>query len=57
MVNGDAVAKVIIEIMKEKSELLGDVITVDGKAIRSTSKKNRSHSALQILIAYITENQ
>lgn len=56
MVDGDAVAKVIIEIMMEKAELLGDVIAVDGKAIRSTSKKGRPHSALQILIAYITRS-
>lgn len=56
MVNGGAVAKVIIEVMKEKAELLGDVIAVDGKAIRSTSKKGKVHSALQILTAYITES-
>lgn len=56
MVDGDEVAKVIIEIMKEKAELLGDVIAVDGKAIRSTSKKGRPHSALQILTAYITDS-
>lgn len=40
----------------EKAGLLGDVIAVDGKAIRSTSKKGRPHSALQILTAYITRS-
>lgn len=56
MLDGDAVANVIIEIMLEKAELLGDVIAVDGKTIRSTSKKGHPHSALQILTAYITKS-
>lgn len=29
-------------------------IAVDGKAIRSTSKEGKAHSALQILAAYLT---
>ncbi len=56
MLDGDEIAKVIIEIMKERSELLGNIVAVDGKAIRSTSKKGHPHSALQILTAYITES-
>ena len=56
MLDGDAVGKVIIEIMKEKVEILGDIIAVDGKAIRSTSEKGKPHSALQILTAYFTES-
>jgi predicted transposase YbfD/YdcC len=56
MVNGEAVAKVIIEIMKERAELLGDIIAIDGKAIRSTLGKKSPHSMLQILTAYLTES-
>jgi len=56
MLNGDALSKVIIEIMKEKADLVGNIIAVDGKAIRSTSKKGEAHSALQILTAYLTES-
>jgi len=56
MMNGKEVAKVIIEIMKEKTEYLGKIIAVDGKAICSTSEKGKPHSALQILTAYLTES-
>lgn len=55
MMDGDAVAKVIIEIMKERADIVGNIIAVDGKAIRSTSKPGNPHSALQILTAYLTE--
>lgn len=56
MIDGDAVAKVIIEIMKERADIVGNIIAVDGKAIRSTSKVGKPHSALQILTAYLTES-
>jgi predicted transposase YbfD/YdcC len=56
MVNGEKVAKATIDIMKEKAENIGDIIAVDGKAICSTSKKSKPHSALQILTAYLTES-
>lgn len=36
--------------------LKGDVSAVDGKVIRSTVQKDKPHSALQILTAYLTEN-
>ena len=55
MVDGDAVGKVIIEIMRRKAGSLSDVIAADGKAIRSSGKKNQAHSFLQILTAYATE--
>lgn len=42
--------------MKESVEQSGEVITVDGKAIRSTSQSNHPHSAFQIITAYLTEN-
>ena len=57
MIDGDAVSKVIIEIMKERSKFtshLMNILAVDGKAIRSTSEKGKSRSALQILTAYMT---
>jgi len=56
MMNGDEVAEVIIEIMKERAEIIGNIIAVDGKAIRSTCKSGESHSAMQILTAYLTES-
>ena len=55
MLDGDAVAKVIMEIMKERADIVGNIIAVDGKAIRSTSEPGNPHSALQILTAYLTE--
>ena len=54
MIDGKQVAQTIIEIMREKIGESGDVIAVDGKAIRSTSKDGEAHSALQIITAYLT---
>ena len=56
IIDGEQVGKVIISIMKESVEQSGEVIAVDGKAIRSTSQPNHPHSALQIITAYLTEN-
>ena len=56
MLDADAIIPIIITIMKEKREVLGDMIAVDGKAIRSTSKAGKPHSALQILTAYFVES-
>jgi predicted transposase YbfD/YdcC len=56
MMDGDEVGKVIIEVMKERAAIVGDIIAVDGKAIRSTSELGKPHSALQILTAYLTES-
>lgn len=56
MVDGDAVGKIIIEIMRENESRLGEIIAVDGKAIRSTGKKGKAHSFLQILTAYATQS-
>ena len=56
MLDGDAVGKVIVEIMKERADIVGNIIAVDGKAIRSTSEPGNPHSALQILTAYLTES-
>jgi predicted transposase YbfD/YdcC len=57
MLDGDEVSKVIIEIMRERTKFIahiGNILAVDGKAIRSTSEKGKPNSALQILTAYLT---
>jgi hypothetical protein len=59
MINGEKVAKIIIDLMKESIENtqdFGEILAVDGKAIRSTSEKGKPHSGLQILTAYLTES-
>ncbi|MDR1606089.1 MAG: ISAs1 family transposase [Streptococcaceae bacterium] len=56
MIDGEKVGALILKIMGEQFELVGDIIAVDGKAIRSTSQKHQPHSALQILSAYLTES-
>lgn len=56
MIDGDAVGQIIAQIMKENAENIGEIIAVDGKAIRSTGKKGQAHSFLQILSAYATES-
>lgn len=56
MVDGNAVGKIIAQIMHENAENIGQIIAVDGKAIRSTAKKGKTHSFLQILTAYATES-
>ena len=49
MVDGNAVGEIIVEIMRETVETLGEIIAVDGKAIRSTGKKDKSTVYLQTL--------
>ncbi|MEG0509605.1 MAG: ISAs1 family transposase [Eubacterium sp.] len=56
MIDADAVGKMLVQIMCENAEDIGNIIAVDGKAIRSTRKKGQSHSFLQILTAYATES-
>jgi predicted transposase YbfD/YdcC len=56
MIEADAVAEVMIDIMKEQVQELGNIIAFDGKAIRSTSEKGKPHSALQILTAYMVDS-
>lgn len=55
-VKAKSVAEVIVGIMKEEVCELGEIISFDGKAIRSTSAKGKPHSALQILTAYMVES-
>lgn len=56
MIDPEKIGKIIMEIMKENVNELGNIIAVDGKAIRSTSEKNKTHSALQVLTAYCTKS-
>ncbi len=56
MVKAEAIIPVIVEIMKEEAKNLGEILAFDGKAIRSTSKKGKPYSALQILTAYMVES-
>ena len=55
LVDGKKVAEVIINLMKNFVSDEGKIVAVDGKAIRSTSKDGKPHSALQIITAYMTE--
>lgn len=54
LIDGQKVAETIIAIMQDKFEIQGEVIAVDGKAIKSTS--DTAKSQLQILTAYLTES-
>lgn len=56
LIDGAKVAQIVIECMKDNIAQIGNVIAVDGKAIRCTSKSNKPNSALQILTAYLTES-
>jgi len=56
MVNGSAVTEIIIEIMRECAREMGEIVAVDGKAIRSTAKKGKKSRALQIITAYLTQS-
>lgn len=56
IIDGQKVAESILAIMQEKLGVDGNVIAVDGKAIRITAESGKSHSALQIISAYLTAN-
>lgn len=56
IIDGKAVGDVILQIMRERLGNTGEIIAVDGKAIRSTAKEGKPYAALQILSAYLTEN-
>jgi predicted transposase YbfD/YdcC len=55
MINGEAVAETIIEIMGEIAGNKGSVVALDGKTICATAKGG-SRRSLQILTAYLTES-
>ena len=57
ILDGEKVAEVIIEIMAERTKFMThvtNILAVDGKAIRSTSKPGKGNSAMQILTVYLT---
>lgn len=56
MIDGDAVGKVVVEIMRRKANETSKIIAADGKAIRSTGERDQPHSFMQILTAYVTES-
>ena len=56
LIRGEIIAEAIIDLMKTHGTELGEFVAVDGKAIRSTSKKQKGNTALQILTAYCTES-
>ena len=53
-IDGEKVAKIIINIMRETLGIAGDVVAFDGKTICSTAKGNREK--LHIVTAYLTQN-
>ena len=56
IIDGQKLSETIFAILQETIGTQGNVIAVDGKAIRSTSKAGKPHSALQIITDYLTEN-
>jgi len=56
IIDGQKLSETIFAILQETLGTQGNVIAVDGKAIRSTSQAGKPHSALQIITAYLTEN-
>ena len=56
MIDGEKVAKIMVNIMKEQLGEQGDVLAVDGKAVRGTGKDGDPNTNLQIITAYLTES-
>ena len=56
MVDGKQIGEAILDVLHSRFGTEGEVIAVDGKAICSTTKPGNSHSALQILSAYVTDS-
>ena len=54
MVDGKEIGEAIISVLRSRFGTAGEVVAVDGKAIRGTGKPGNPHSALQILSAYVT---
>ena len=54
LVDGEAVATIIVNIMRDILGITGDVLAFDGKTICSTAKGNREK--LHIMTAYITQS-
>ena len=56
IVDGTQIGKAILDVLHSRFGTEGEVIAVDGKAICSTAKPGKSHRALQILSAYVTDS-
>lgn len=56
MIDDSEVSKDIVGIMKNNAGNIGNIIAVDGKAIKSTGIEGQPHSFLQIITAYLTES-
>ena len=56
MIDGAKVAKIMINIMKKQLGETGEVLAVDGKAVRGTGKDGDPNTNLQIITAYLTES-
>ena len=56
VIDGQMVAESILSLMQKQLGIDGDIIAVDGKAIRSTAELGKTHSALQVITAYLTAN-
>ena len=56
MIDGAKVAKIMVNIMKEQLGETGEVLAVDGKAVRGTGKDGEANTNLQIITAYLTES-
>ncbi len=56
MVDGKEIGDAIIELLHGRFGTAGEIVAVDGKAVCSTAKPENSHSALQILSAYVTSS-
>ena len=55
-INPKIVGDVIVDIMKRHTQIIGDIIAIDGKAVCGTSVPGKPHSALLILNVYATES-
>jgi predicted transposase YbfD/YdcC len=56
VVNGEKVAEIIIEIMREMANEVSEIVACDGKTMRSSVRKSDESSAMQILTAYLTQS-
>ena len=56
VINADVVGKVIVDIMCKYTDLVGDILAVDGKAICGTGKVGKAHSFLMQITSKIVTN-
>ena len=56
LLNPEAIGKILISIMVTHTDVIGEIIAFDGKAIRGTGVECKAHSFLQTLSAYATES-